>query len=172
MERIVRYSEKILQFLRNAFVGLSGVALLGLTVMTTADTFMRYVMNDPFPASVEISQLIQPYIVFLPFAFALKSGSHVRVTLLTGRLKGRLRAVVEFLPYFIGTIFFAVMTYISWTRFATSLRINETMLAAIKLYWWVGKFAMPVGLGLMTLECLNQAIRTFYSIIHNNQAVN
>jgi TRAP-type C4-dicarboxylate transport system permease small subunit len=171
MNKIVAYSDKVIRFLRITFVGISGLALLGLTLMTTADTFMRFVLNAPFPASVEISQLIQPYIVFLPFAYALHMGSHVRVTLITERFSGRVRLFLEFLPFLIGTIFFAVMTYISWIRFSASFRIQETMLAAIRLYWWVGKMAMPIGLGLMTLECLNKSIQTFNAIINNKQVV-
>jgi TRAP-type C4-dicarboxylate transport system permease small subunit len=165
MNRFLKYGDKTLAVLRLAFVGISGIALLILTVMTTADTFMRFVFNSPFKASVEISQLIQPYIVFLPFAFALNSKSHVRVTLFTEKIKGRTRLIIEFIPFVIGTIFFAVMTYISWIRFYDSFRINETMLAAIRLYWWVGKLAMPVGLGLITLECLSQGIHSFDDII-------
>ncbi len=154
-----------MKFLRITFVGISGIALLFLTVMTTADTFMRFVFNNPFPASVEISQLIQPYIVFLPFAFALNSKSHVRVTLFTERIKGKPRLIIEFLPYLIGTIFFGIMTYISWIRFYDSFKINETMLAAIRLYWWVGKLAMPVGLALITLESAINGIHSFIEII-------
>jgi TRAP-type C4-dicarboxylate transport system permease small subunit len=34
--------------------------------------------------------------------------------------------------------------------------MNEEILAAIKLLWWVGKFAMPVGLGFFALRFLLQ----------------
>lgn len=171
MSRILDHSVSITRSLSWLFVGLSGLALLVLTLMTTADTFMRYVFNAPFPASVEISQLIQPYVIFLPFAFALSSGSHVRVTLFTDKLKGRPKAIVDFIPFLIGSIFFTVMTYISWIRFYDSFRINETMLAAIRLYWWVGKMAMPIGLGLMTIQSLLLAIIAFRKILTSSEGV-
>ena len=32
------------------------------------------------------------------------------------------------------------------------------MLASIKLYWWTGKLAMPLGLFLITVECLYEMV--------------
>lgn len=149
---------KVLRFLRFSLAGASGLSLLSLTLMIVADTFSRYVFSAPFPASVEISQLIQPYVVFLPFAYALSTGSHVQVTLLTGHIRGRLKRWVACIPYLIGLIFFSIMGYMSWLNFWESFRINETMLAAIKLYWWIGKLAMPLGTVLIAIECAFQLL--------------
>lgn len=147
---------KAFRFLRMLLVGVASLALLSLTLMIVADTFFRFVFATPFPASVEISQLIQPYVVFLPLAYALSTGSHVRVTLLTERMGGALRRWVSYIPYVIGLIFFSIMAYMSWLNFWESFRINETMLAAVKLYWWIGKLAMPLGTAMIALECAYQ----------------
>jgi len=145
-----------LRFLRMLLVAVASLALLSLTLMIVADTFFRFVFATPFPASVEISQLIQPYVVFLPLAYALAAGSHVRVTLLTDRMSGTLRKRVALIPYAIGLVFFSIMAYMSWLNFWESFRIDETMLAAIKLYWWIGKLAMPLGIAMIALECAYQ----------------
>ena len=149
---------KALRFLRMLLVALASLALLSLTLMIVADTFFRFVFATPFPASVEISQLIQPYVVFLPLAYALAAGSHVRVTLLTERMSGTLRKRVALVPYAIGLVFFSIMAYMSWLNFWESFRINETMLAAVTLYWWIGKLAMPLGTGMIALECVYQLL--------------
>ena len=147
---------KALRFLRMLLVGVASLALLSLMLMIVADTFFRYAFATPFPASVEISQLIQPYVVFLSLAYALAAGSHVRVTLLTERMGGALQRRVALVPYAIGLVFFSIMAWMSWLNFWESFRINETMLAAIKLYWWVGKLAMPLGTAMIALECAYQ----------------
>lgn len=156
LERI----ERVLAVLRYAAVVASAAALFGLVLMITADTFFRFVFLEPFPATVEISQLVEPYVIFLPMAFALAAGSHVRVTMLTGRLGPKAEFLSDCLAHAIGFVFFAVMTYISWVSFWQSFVINETVLAAIKLYWWSGKFGMPVGMALITIECAYQFVRT------------
>ena len=147
-----------MRFLRMLFVAIASLALLSLTLMIVADTFFRYVFATPFPASVEISQLIQPYVVFLPLAYALATGSHVRVTLLTGRMSGGVARRIAFVPYLIGLVFFTTMAIMSGLNFWESYRIDETMLAAVKLYWWIGKLAMPLGTAMIALECAYQMV--------------
>ncbi len=158
MSKFLEAFHKGVSILRIGFVGISGLALLFLTVMITADTFFRYVFSAPFPASVEISQLVQPYVIFPPFAYALATKTHVRVTMVTQHFRGRARRVVELLPFLIGFIFFGILSYVSWLNFWESVSINETMLAAVKLYWWIGKLAMPLGIVMITIECLYQFI--------------
>jgi len=149
---------KALRFLRLACAGISGLALLTLTLMIVTDTFFRYVFSSPFPASVEISQLIQPYVVFLPLAYALATDSHVRVTLLTQRLRGKAKKLVAAFAFLVGLVFFSIMAYMSGLNFWESFQINETMLAAIKLYWWIGKLAMPLGTAMIAIECAYQLV--------------
>ena len=153
-------TERILKVFRYAAIVISAAALFGLVLMITADTFFRFVLLQPFPATVEISQLVEPYVIFLPMAFALAAGSHVRVTMLTSRLGPKAEFFSDCLAYAVGFFFFAVMTYISWFSFWQSFVINETVLAAIKLYWWTGRFAMPLGMAAVTIECAYQFIRT------------
>ena len=69
-----------------ALVALSAVVLIAMAFMVTYDVLVRNIFNTPLPASVEISQLMAPYVVFLPFAYTLTVGAHVQVTLLTMRL--------------------------------------------------------------------------------------
>ncbi len=152
--------ERLLRGLRYAGVVISAAALFGLVLMITADTLFRYALLKPFPATVEISQLVEPYVIFLPMAFALAAGSHVRVTMLTGRMGPRAAFLSDCLTYLIGVGFFATMTYISWISFWSSYVINETVLAAITLYWWAGKLGMPLGMALISLECAYQLVRT------------
>ena len=150
--------EKILQKLRLALVALSGAALICMVLMITLDVFLRFVFNAPLPASLEMSQLFEPHVVFLPMAFALATGSHVRVSLFTQHLRGRAKYFVEIFAYAIAAIFFGLFFYWGWLHFWASFKINEIMLASIKLYWWTGKLAMPLGLFLITVECLYQMV--------------
>lgn len=148
--------ERLLQRLRLVLVALSGVALIGMVFMITLDVFLRFAFNAPLPATLEMSQLFEPHVVFLPMAFALSTDSHVRVSLFTQQLHGRAKTFAELFAYGVATIFFSLFTYWGWLHFWASFQINETMLASIKLYWWAGKLAMPLGLAAISAECLRQ----------------
>lgn len=171
MSKTIEYFHKVVSLLRIGFVGVSGIALLTLTFMITADTFFRYVFSAPFPASVEISQLIQPFVIFPPFAYALATKTHVRVTMVTQHFRGKFRKLAELFPFVIGFIFFSILTYVSFLNFWESVSINESMLAAVNLYWWIGKLAMPLGLVMISIECLYQFIAVLKTHEYETKAV-
>jgi TRAP-type C4-dicarboxylate transport system permease small subunit len=141
-------------------VYVSSCALVFMAFMIVVDVFLRYVFNSPLPASVESSELIEPYVVFLPFAYALFADRHVRVTLLISRFPARIRLAAEIFAYLLGFAFFAILCYYSWEEFWQSYVIDETMLAAIRLPWWAGKFSMPIGMALVAAEAALTVLRT------------
>lgn len=152
--------ERINQGANAVLVAISAVALISMAFMVTYDVFVRNVFNAPLPASVEISQLMEPYVVFLPFAYTLAIGAHVRVTLLTMRLPQVLFLSSEVLVYLLDLLFFSLLAYFSWQEFMESWAVDEIMLAAIKLPWWVGKFSMPLGMLFIALQCVVQLAHT------------
>jgi TRAP-type C4-dicarboxylate transport system permease small subunit len=148
--------EALLGKFRAAAVAISGIALFGLILMITIDVFLRFLFNSPLQAAVETSQLLEPYVVFLPMAFAMVMNSHVRVTLFTGKFRGRLKVAAEIFAFVICAVFFGMFSYWGWLHFWASFKINEIMLASVILYWWVGKLAMPLGLVLIAVESVHQ----------------
>lgn len=151
----------IYDVLDSAAIYLAGVALLGLAFMISYDVLVRFVFNTPLPASVEISQLIQPFVVLLPMALTLRRGQHVKVTLLTQRLPLKAQRILAVLVLAFEVLICALLTVVGWREFWSSYSIGETMMAAIPLPWWVGKFAFPLGIGMLTLYLARQ----WYAVI-------
>ncbi len=133
---------------------LSAIALSSMAVMITYDVIVRYLFDAPLPASVEISQLFEPYVIFLPFAYTLAVDRHVRVTIITMHLSGKLRLSVEAFTYLADFALFAAFGYYAWVEFQHSFVIGEIMMAAIRIPWWIGKFSMPVGMFFICLQCI------------------
>lgn len=132
---------------------ISAFAITCMSFMIVVDVFLRYVFNSPLPASVEISQLFEPYVVFLPFAYTLFIGRHVRVTLLTSRLPRVPEMITTVFTYLADFVFFSLICYYAWLEFWHSFVIGEIMFAAIRLPWWVGKFAMALGTLIIAFQC-------------------
>jgi len=145
-------------------VYLSSVLLFGMATMILSDVTLRYFFNSPLAASVEISQLIEPWVIFLPFAYTLAIGGHVQVTLVTMRLPARWRLACDIFAYTVDFLFFTVLCYFSWLEFGHSLAIGEIMLASIRLPWWAGKLAMPLGSLFIGLQCIFQILSTVKEI--------
>ncbi|MFH1060131.1 MAG: TRAP transporter small permease [Pseudomonadota bacterium] len=143
---------------------LSAIALAAMALMITWDVIVRYLFNAPLPASVEISEILEPYVIFLPFAYTLAAGRHVRVTIITMRLKGRLGLCAEAFTYLVDLLLFSLFAYYACAEFCHSFAIGEIMMAAIRLPWWLGKLAMPVGMFFICLQCVINLVLLFTSL--------
>lgn len=88
---------------------ISSVVLTVMAFMTTFDVTLR-AFGRPFPASVEISQLMEAWVIFLPFAYTLAMDRHVKVTIITMRLPRAWRLASNLFGLFTGMILFALMT--------------------------------------------------------------
>jgi TRAP-type C4-dicarboxylate transport system permease small subunit len=52
------------------------------------------------------------------------------------------------------------MTYYAWLRFWDSYSLQEEMLAAVRILWWWGKIAMPIGMGIFTIAFILQLFQS------------
>ncbi len=138
----------------NGLLCITGFALLFLTLMIFTDVALRFLFNEPLPASAEVTELIMPYIAFCALAYTLSRGTHIRITLLLENAPSLRRMAFEMICIISGLLCCAVFTYYSWLLFWHSVSINEQMQALIMLPWWVGKFSMPLGFFFFTLRYL------------------
>lgn len=153
----IKSAEGIAEITLTAF---SWVVTIFLTLMIVIDVSGRFLFNRPLPATWELGEICMPYIVFFPFAFTLTRDSHVRVYLVKNQLSPRLQNRIRIFTDAISLIMCALMTYYSWLRFWDSYTLEEEMLAAVKILWWWGKIAMPIGMGMFTIAYFLQLFHT------------
>ncbi len=137
----------------------ASITLIVLMIVVVVDVTLRDTIAAPIPGASESTELLLPYIVFWSLAYTLLTGGHVRVSILVARLPERTRVAAEILACVIGLVLFGALTYTSWLQFWESFVIQEFMMAAVKLPWWVGKFGMPTGCFLMFLQFLFLLLR-------------
>jgi TRAP-type C4-dicarboxylate transport system permease small subunit len=150
----VRSLMRLFTGINKIMVFVSSIMLMATAVMLTYDVYRRYVYNAPLPASVEISSLLQAWVIFLPFAYTLTVGQHVRVTVLTSRLPLKAQKALNVLAHFITGLVCVCLSWFAWVEFKVSWDLNEIMMAPIIVYWWAGKLAAPLGMMLFALQAL------------------
>ncbi|MBK8738024.1 MAG: TRAP transporter small permease [Betaproteobacteria bacterium] len=75
-----------------AFVWLAYAALFAMTVLTTADAFLRYLFNAPLPGVEELTvEIFMPALVYFSIAYVFRTGGHVRITLVSDLLPARVQ---------------------------------------------------------------------------------
>jgi len=72
----------------------SGIAVFIVMILTSFQIISR-VMGYPWPGYLELSELSISIFAFLGVAYAQRVDSHIRMELIVGNLKGRLKWFVE-----------------------------------------------------------------------------
>lgn len=148
----IRSLVKAFTRINRIMIFVASVLLIATAVMLTYDVFRRYAFNAPLPASVEISSLLQAWVIFLPFAYTLTVGQHVRVTVLTMRLPANVQKALGILAHIVTGLVCLCLSWFAWVEFKVSWDLNEIMMAPIIVYWWAGKAAAPLGMALFALQ--------------------
>lgn len=136
------------------FAIISGSILFLAVLIVTADVARRYLFNRPIAGAVEGLGILMPYIMFFAFAYTLLLDRHVRVTLVTHRLPSKAQIWVDIITCALGVLFTGVLIYYSWRLFAVSFSQNEPVGGPVFIPLWLGRFAMPAGLFVFSIEYL------------------
>ena len=85
------------------------VALIVLTLVTSAGVFKRYVMKDPILWQEEISAFCQVWLVYMGASVAFRTGSNVAIEMLVDSLTEKLQ---KFMGYVIDLIVLFVLVFL------------------------------------------------------------
>lgn len=100
--KLGKYAQKIVD-------NLMFLSLTGMVLLVFINVILRYVFNSGFAPSEELARYLFVWTVFLGAITAFKDGKHVGVDLLTSRLKGVPKKVIEIIGYVLVLFAIAVM---------------------------------------------------------------
>lgn len=143
-----------------AFATFAGLCAFLLMWLVDANVIGRKVFNVPLMGSVEIAQALLVYCILLGIPFAQAQGSHLRVTILVGRLPRRVQMALHVFAMLAGAAVFALMAYSSSFFALRSWQVGEEVWgAAFRFPLYPVKAALPVGAALVSLQFVLDAIR-------------
>jgi TRAP-type C4-dicarboxylate transport system permease small subunit len=151
---IIRRLEGISRRVNGLVAVFGAVLIFAAMILVVADVSGRYLFDKPITGGIELEQIMLGYIEFLTLAYALAIGAHLRVTMVVDRLGPRTRLGADLLGALFGLTLFAFLTWGAWEHFWESWVVDEYMPSVVELPFWIPKFAMPVGMFLMSLQFL------------------
>ena len=146
----------------------SFVAYAWVILMLVTDLSGRFFFNRPLPASVEICDIVMPWIVFPAFAYTLALGGHIRVSLLVKRFSRRWQLWCKIFACVCGLALLVPVTYVGYIMFWESWIIKEAILAAVFVPWYAGKIIFPIGLTFFCIQyviCLAESLRELRQVV-------
>lgn len=137
-------------------------ALGGLCIALTLLVQLVSIFGRPFGVLIDGYDSYAGYFLaggsFLAFAYALRRGDHIRVTLIISRLKGRARYVAELVCLAIASVLTAYfawfsirLAWISWATNDISQNIDATPL-------WMPQSTMALGVTAMAIAFVEELV--------------
>jgi len=138
---------------------LAAMLVVGIAVLILAEIFSRNVLNISLSFSFEFSAYFMATAIFLAAAFTMRTGGHVRVSILSSAVPPQVARLVDVVATIIGTVVAIILAYamISFAWKAgitgrTSGTIDETPLV-------IPQGIMAFGALMLALQMIARVIR-------------
>ncbi|MCD8505399.1 MAG: TRAP transporter small permease [Burkholderiaceae bacterium] len=136
---------------------LAGIFLVTIAVLVVAQIVAR-LMNTQIPSADEFAGYSLAASSFLGLAYSFRSGSHIRVTLLTARLSSKTQRVMLLLVLAYAVVMIAIWAYNSLGLVWESYEFKEMSTGIVKYPIWIPQLSMGIGVTLFCLAILEDLV--------------
>lgn len=141
-----------------------GCVLIGLMALhVVLDVAGRYLLNAPLPGTVEfVSHYYMVGVIFWPLAYVQSRRGHFAAEVFTQRMSPRAIAILDAI---VSLVMAVLLVFLSWRTAAYALEFTQVRESVQTAYFtiptWPSRWFVPIGLGLMALHALVQALQAF-----------
>jgi len=138
---------------------LAGWLFFAIGLMITYEVVARYVFNAPTIWAEEMSRFFQVWAVYLGAAYVLRHRYLIRITLVTDHIGPLGRRIAEAFSLIVIGAFCVVAVVWGIEIVAESVRYSRTTSTMLDVPQWMTELAIPVGCGLLLLQCIAELVR-------------
>ncbi len=140
---------------------ISGIAVFSLMVLAVISVGGRNLMNRPLPGYVDWIEQVMPLIAFLAISYVQRDGSHIRMDMLIGKLRGRWRWGAELFSTILMLVLMVLLVWGSWAHFQRSFDFAAPLWSRdssidISIPLWPAKLLAPVSFSVLCLRLVLQ----------------
>lgn len=141
---------------------IAGLAILSLMFLAVRSVGGRLAFNAPLSGYVDWIMQLMPLIAILAVSYVQRDGTHIRMDLVVGHLKGRALWLFELISVFLILTIVLFLLWGSWAHFQRSFDFSAPMWSRdstidIGLPLWPAKILVPIGFAVLGLRLLIQA---------------
>ena len=157
MNRLIYAIDQLSKTVGHAFAW----CIIVLTLGTSYEVFVRYLLNDPTSWAFDFSYIMYGALFYMAGAYTLSRGGHVRADMFYRLWRPRTQAAVELVLYIL--FFFPgiiSLMYSGWIYGNESMKIFEKSInSPVGIPIWQIKMLIPVGGALIFLQGLAEVLR-------------
>lgn len=167
--------DRILFKLEGVLALTGGLAVFSLMLLAVFNVTGRNFFGQPLPGYVDWIEQVMPLIAFLGIAYTQRTGGHIRMDILIGKLKGRALWLVELISVFFMLVLMMTLVYGSYFHFERSFDFSSPMWSRdssmdIALPLWPVKLLVPVAFSVLSLRLILQMWGYLKAFVNNETA--
>ena len=158
---------------------LSGLAIFSLMFLAVYSVTGRKFFASPMLGYVDYIEAIMPLIAIMGVSYVARDGTHIRMDMVIGALRGRALWLFEFLTVALMLLLIVFLTWGAWAHFDRSFDCSVPLCSRdssidVGIPTWPSKLIVPIAFVILTLRLLLQAwgyARAFFLGLENPVAV-
>ncbi|MCM2560930.1 TRAP transporter small permease [Lutimaribacter sp. EGI FJ00015] len=149
--------------LERFFALIAGLGVLALMFLAVRSVGGRVLFNAPLSGYVDWIMQLMPLIAILAVSFAQRDGTHIRMDLVVGFLRGRALWFFELFSVLLILALMIMLLWGSWAHFIRSFDFNAPLWSRdstidIGLPIWPSKLLVPLAFFIISLRLCIQAV--------------
>jgi TRAP-type C4-dicarboxylate transport system permease small subunit len=138
--------------------GVAGaLALVAIALLILASVIARQT-GHVVPSADDMTAFAVAGSAMLPLAYTFRHAAHIRVDLIVGRFKGKVRTVLEALLLALSLVMVAFFAYAAFDQMTDSYEFEEVSQGMLSIPLWLPQMSLPVGAGLFALALLDDLV--------------
>lgn len=130
----------------------AGIAAVLMMILVTVSVLARYVLNEPFSFTEEISGYLVMFMVFMGLGYTFRTGGHIRTDLFTGRVSPGVRRWLDLFGALICLGWAAAVLWALAVRTLSYYQEGTQSLTPLQTLRWIPSVFMVIGTALLVLE--------------------
>ena len=119
-------------------------------------------MDGPLLGYVDLIEALMPIIAIMGVSYVARDGTHIRMDILVGALRGRLLWLFELVSVLLMLVLIVALTWGAWDHFDRSFDCARPLCSRdssidIGLPTWPSKLVVPIAFAVLVLRLLLQA---------------
>jgi TRAP-type C4-dicarboxylate transport system permease small subunit len=142
-----------MQLLNKIAVGIAGVSVLIMTLIGGLDVLGANLLNRPFPATYEATELLMVLAVMLAMSTLQARSMNISVDIFTARAGVSARYWLDIFALMLSLIFFGLIAWQGWVLAFDGVAVRESAQGVYPIPVYPFKIAFAAGASLMALQC-------------------
>lgn len=121
---IIKFNQIVIKTV-NLLGWLGMFAVLALMILISVDTLLRYVFNNAFRWTYDLSEYLMVGITYLAVAYTELREDHVTIDIILNRVRKKTKLILNIINRFIMLGLFILITYQCWIRTIDSMQVSR-----------------------------------------------